>query len=51
MKTSTTSRSDKERLYDLWEAVHRLHPIFDFDSTQTADELMADLQEILKTYK
>lgn len=43
--------AEKARLYDLWEAVHRLHPIFDFDSTQSAEELIHDLQEILKTYK
>lgn len=43
--------AEKARLYDLWEAVHQLHPIFDFDSTQSAEDLKKDLQEILKTYK
>ena len=42
---------EKSRLFDAWEAVHRLKPIFDFDSTQSAEDLMKDLQEILKTYK
>ena len=38
----------KALLYDAWEKVHRMHAIYDFDSTQSADDLLQDLQEILQ---
>jgi hypothetical protein len=37
-------------LYDLWEMVHKLHNIYDFDSTMSADDLIEDLRNIIKTY-
>ena len=40
----------KSILYNKWEAVHKLKPIFDFDSTQSAEELIQDLDNILKTF-
>ena len=35
-------------LFDLWNDVHALTTIYDFDSTQSAEELVRDLREILK---
>lgn len=42
---------DKAVLFDLWEEVHKLKPIFDFDSTQSAEELIQDLRNIIKDFK
>ena len=43
--------AQKAILFDLWEEVHKLKPIFDFDSTQSAKELIQDLRNIIKDFK
>lgn len=41
----------KATLFDLWEEVHKLKTIFDFDSTQSAEDLIQDLKNIIKDFK
>lgn len=37
----------RQDVLSLWEQVHELDDIYGFDSTQSADELVEDLKEIL----
>ena len=38
---------EKAELYDMWECVHNLEAVYDFDSVMDADELKETLSEII----
>ena len=38
---------EKAELYDMWECVHKMDSVYDFDSSLSAEELKDSLSEII----
>lgn len=38
---------EKAELFDMWDCVHNLDSVYDFDSTMSAAELKKNLSEII----
>lgn len=39
--------AEKAMLYDMWECVHKMDSVYDFDSSLSAEELKDNLSEII----
>lgn len=40
-------QKEKAELFDMWDCVHRLDSVYDFDTTMSAEELKDSLSEII----